>query len=144
MLSMRTIDLSPLERSFIGADHLTQLVKAAYLQSKQQSYPPYNIESLEKDKYQITVAVAGFKREEIEVEAHDNKLTVKGVKATQDSTNESAKYLHKGISDRNFNHSFQLGDHIRVDGADMENGLLSIQLKRVVPDELKPRKIEIN
>lgn len=140
---MRTIDLSPLERSFIGADHLTQLVKAAYLQSKQQSYPPYNIESLEKDKYQITVAVAGFKREEIEVEAHDNKLTVKGVKATN-AANEKSKFLHKGISDRNFNHSFQLGDHIRVDGADMENGLLSIKLNRVVPDELKPRKIEIN
>ena len=137
---MRNIDLSPLYRSFIGFDHLASMIDAASQNEKQTSYPPYNIELLAEDKYRITMAVAGFSREQIAIEVQENTLKVTGSK---ENKAQEQKFLHKGISERNFERKFQLGDHVKVLAADMENGLLHIDLERVIPDAKKPRKIEI-
>jgi molecular chaperone IbpA len=144
---MRNIDLSPLYRSFIGFDHLASMIDSASKNEKQTTYPPYNIELLAEDKYRITMAVAGFAKDEVSIEVQENTLQVIGVKAVKesaDSTNkEERKFLHKGISERSFERKFQLGDHIKVLAADLENGLLHVDLERVVPESKKPRKIEI-
>lgn len=137
---MRNIDLSPLYRSFIGFDHLASMIDAASRNENQAGYPPYNIELMAEDKYRITMAVAGFSPEQISIEVEDNTLKVNGTKAKSE---EEKKFLHKGISERNFERKFQLGDHVKVLAADMENGLLHIDLERVIPEEKKPRKIEI-
>ena len=138
---MRTIDLSPLYRSFIGFDHLATMIDAASRNEKQASYPPYNIELLAEDKYRITMAIAGFFKNEITIEVEDNTLTINGQKPEKDSGER--KFLHKGISERNFERRFQLGDHVKVLTADMENGLLHVDLERVIPEAKKARKIEI-
>ncbi|WP_100644640.1 Hsp20 family protein [Alteromonas facilis] len=137
---MRNIDLSPLYRSFIGSDHLASLVDAATRAEKQSGYPPYNIELVGDDKYRITMAVAGFSKDDVVIEVQDNSLSVTGNK---EAKSEERKFLHKGISERNFERKFQLGDHVKVLAADMENGLLHIDLERVIPEAKKPRKIEI-
>lgn len=139
---MRTIDLSPLYRSFIGSDHLASLIDAASRQEKQASYPPYNIELLGEDKYRITMAVAGFSKNDVEVEVQENTLKVSGKREAPEN-DEQRKFLHKGISERNFERKFQLGDNVKVLAADLENGLLHIDLERIVPEAQKPRKIEI-
>jgi molecular chaperone IbpA len=142
---MRTIDLSPLYRSFIGSDHLAAMIDAAARNEKQASYPPYNIELLGEDKYRITMAVAGFAQENIDILVQENTLHVTGkIPASEDKDNETQRqFLHKGISERNFERKFQLGDHVKVLAADMEHGLLNIDLERVIPEAKKPRKIEI-
>ena len=139
---MRTVDLSPLYRSFIGFDHLASLMDAAARTDKQQSFPPYNIEALDKDKYRITMAVAGFSEDELSLQSENNTLVVSGTKAGKDQ-NDERKFIHQGIAERNFERKFQLGDHVKVLGADLANGLLSIDLEREIPEALKPRKIEI-
>jgi molecular chaperone IbpA len=160
---MRNIDLSPLYRSFIGFDHLATMIDTASRNEKQSTYPPYNIELLAEDKYRITMAVAGFSKDEVSIEVRENTLQVVGIKPaksfgnkepvgisaeTKSSQSKSGeeqerKFLHKGISERNFERKFQLGDHVKVLAADMENGLLHVDLERVVPEEKKPRRIEI-
>lgn len=137
---MRNIDLSPLYRSFIGFDHLENMLNAASRNEKQAGYPPYNIELTGEDKYRISMAVAGFAKEQISIQVENNTLQVLGNKT--DSEGER-KFLHKGISERNFERKFQLSDHVKVLAADLENGLLHIDLERVIPDAMKPRKIEI-
>jgi len=137
---MRNIDLTPLYRSFIGFDHLASMIDSATRNEKQSTYPPYNIELLAEDKYRITMAVAGFAKEEVSIEVVENTLQVTGTKPAKD---EERKFLHKGISERSFERKFQLGDHVKVLAADMENGLLHVDLERVVPEAKKPRKIEI-
>ena len=137
---MRTIDLSPLYRSFIGSDHLASLVDAASRAEKQSTYPPYNIELVGDDKYRITMAVAGFSKDDVSIEVQENSLKISGTKESKD---EERKFLHKGISERNFERKFQLGDHVKVLAADLENGLLHIDLERIIPEAKKPRKIEI-
>lgn len=139
---MRTIDLSPLYRSFIGSDHLAALVDAAARNEKQASYPPYNIELLGDDKYRITMAVAGFSQDHIDITVQENTLIVTGKNDTPKDEAER-KFLHKGISERSFERKFQLGDNVKVLAADMENGLLHIDLERIIPEAEKPRKIEI-
>ncbi|USE71091.1 heat-shock protein [Pseudoalteromonas maricaloris] len=139
---MRTVDLSPLYRSFIGFDHLAQLMDAASRNEKQPSFPPYNIEATGEDKYQITMAVAGFTEQELSLESENNTLTVKGEKQNKEDKAER-KFIHQGIAERNFERKFQLGDHVKVIGAGLENGLLVIDLEREIPEALKPRKIEI-
>ena len=139
---MRTVDLSPLYRSFIGFDHLASLMDAAALTDKHPSFPPYNIEALDKDKYRITMAVAGFSEDELSLQSENNTLVVSGTKAGKDQ-NDERKFIHQGIAERNFERKFQLGDHVKVLGADLANGLLSIDLEREIPEALKPRKIEI-
>lgn len=138
---MRNIDLSPLYRSFIGFDHLASMIDAASRNEKQASYPPYNIELLDEDKYRITMAIAGFSKEEINIEVQENHLNVTGNKGEKSETDR--KYLHKGISERNFERKFQLGDHVKVLAADIQNGLLHIDLERLIPEAKKPRRIEI-
>ena len=139
---MRSIDLSPLYRSFIGSDHLASLVDAASRAEKQSTYPPYNIELLAEDKYRITMAIAGFSKDDINIVVEDNTLSITGTK-NSDADKQERKFLHKGISERNFERKFQLGDHVKVLAADLENGLLHVDLERVIPAAKKPRKIEI-
>lgn len=141
---MRTnTDFSPLYRSFIGFDHLASMMDKASRADKQSTYPPYNIELLADDQYRITMALAGFAENELEIESKDNNLIVTGTKAAnKDATDR--KFLHQGIAERSFERKFQLGDHVKVIGAFMENGLLHIDLKREIPEALKPRKIAIN
>ena len=141
-MNMRTIDLSPLYRSFIGSDHLASMIDAASRHEKQTSYPPYNIELLGEDKYRITMAIAGFAKDDVDIEVQENTLKVSG-KREGEKNETDRKFLHKGISERNFERKFQLGDNVKVLAADLENGLLHIDLERVVPESQKPRKIEI-
>ena len=138
---MRTIDLSPLYRSFLGFDQLAHLLDDASRNDKQNGYPPYNIELLSEDKYRITMAVAGFGKDQLVIEVRENLLFISGQKPSK--TEVEQKFLHKGISERSFERKFQLGAHVKVLAADMENGLLHVDLERVIPDALKPRKIEI-
>jgi molecular chaperone IbpA len=141
---MRTAtDLSPLYRSFIGFDHLAGLIDKASRADKQSSYPPYNVELLAEDQYRITMAIAGFAEQELDIESKQDTLIVTGTKSASDS-NKERKFLHQGIADRNFERKFQLGEHVKVIGAFIENGLLSIDLEREIPEALKPRKIAIN
>ncbi len=149
---MRTsTDFSPLYRSFIGFDHLAGLIDKASRADKQSSYPPYNIELLAEDQYRITMAVAGFSEQDIDIESKDNSLVIVGTKAqianSTDGNKENKiarKFLHQGIAERNFERKFQLGEHVKVVGAYMENGLLHVDLQREIPEALKSRKIAIN
>lgn len=138
---MRNLDLTPLYRSFIGFDHLASMMDNATRQEKQPAYPPYNIELLAEDRYRITMAVAGFVEDELDIETQQNHLVIKGTKA---KTGEDKTFLYQGIAERNFERKFQLGDFVKVIDAAIENGLLHIELEREIPEALKPRKIAIN
>lgn len=138
---MRTYDFSPLYRSAIGFDRLSHLLDNALRAETQPNYPPYNIELAGENQYRITMAVAGFNREELEIEAEQDGLKVIGRKP-RDEVQRS--YLHRGIAARDFEHRFQLAEHVRVVGASLENGLLNIDLVREVPEAMKPRRISIN
>ena len=138
---MRTFDFAPLYRSAIGFDRLAQVVDAALRSDNQPSYPPYNIELVAEDKYRISMAVAGFERGELEIESVEDTLKVVGRKQ---GTEANRTFLHRGIAARDFEHRFQLADHVRVTNASLENGLLNIELVREVPEAKKPRKIAIN
>ena len=141
---MRTsTDFSPLYRSFIGFDHLAGLIDKASRADKQSSYPPYNVELLAEDQYRITMAIAGFADDELEIETKQSTLIVTGTKPSKQE-DVTRKFLHQGIAERNFERKFQLGDHVKVIGAFMEHGLLHIDLEREIPEALKPRKIAIN
>ncbi len=138
---MRSFDLSPLFRSSVGFDRLDKLFDTAFREAARDvSYPPYNIAKTGADSYRITMAVAGFGEGDLDIVAHDNMLSVKG---QQKDAAKDLEYLHRGIAQRAFEHRFQLADHVRVVGAKLTNGLLDIDLERVVPEEKKPRKIEI-
>ncbi len=137
---MRTIDLSPLYRSLVGFDRLADQLDAAARNEAASGYPPYNIERTGENDYRIEIAVAGFKPEELNVEVKENLLTVTGRKAANDETKQ---YLHRGLAERNFERKFQLTDYLIVVDADLSNGLLSIALKRELPEALKPRTVEI-
>ncbi|HBC09438.1 MAG TPA: hypothetical protein DC046_17915 [Rhodospirillaceae bacterium] len=138
---MRTIDFTPLFRHSVGFDRLERLLDSAMRHDDGNSYPPYNIEQLGEDTYRITMAVAGFGESDLEVTVNDGTLIVTGKHA--DGQDENVVYVHRGIAGRAFERRFQLADHIEVKGGALENGLLHIELERVVPDEKKPRKIEI-
>lgn len=136
---MRTaFDFTPYRRSTVGFDRLFSLLETGLRED--DSYPPFDILRDGEDSYQITLAVAGFRPEDIELVAHQNQLTVTGKRAEEDGGGE---YLHRGIATRAFERRFQLADYIEVGEAKFDNGLLSIALKRVVPEAMKPRKIEI-
>ncbi|MEZ5812719.1 MAG: Hsp20 family protein [Rhizobiaceae bacterium] len=139
---MRNVDFSPFYRSTVGFDRLFSMLDAMGKPESAQSYPPYNIERTGEDAYRITMAVAGFGEDELELEAHRNVLTVKGEKA-EHNEDESAELLYRGIAGRTFERRFQLADHVEVRGAELKNGLLHIDLVREVPEELKPRRIAI-
>lgn len=136
---MRTnFDFAPYRRSTVGFDRLFNLLEAGARED--DGYPPFDILKDGEDSYRITLAVAGFAPEDIEVVAQQNQLTVKGNRAAD---NERGEYLHRGIATRAFERRFQLADFIEAGAASFENGLLSIELRRVVPEAMKPRKIEI-
>jgi len=138
---MDGFDFAPLFRSTIGFDRLTQLLDAAtHVDSGTLAYPPYNIEATGENAYRLTMAVAGFSAEDLDVTAKEGALIVTG-KARKDE--DTARYLHRGIARRAFERRFQLADHIRVAGASLDNGLLHVDLVREVPEALKPRKIAI-
>lgn len=138
---MRHVDFSPLYRSTVGFDRLFSMLDTVGQPDNGQTYPPYNIERTGEDAYRISMAVAGFGEDEISIEAHRNVLTVKGEKAEERS--EENEFLYRGIAARAFERRFQLADFVEVSGAQLKNGLLHIELKRNIPDEMKPRKIEI-
>jgi molecular chaperone IbpA len=139
---MRTLDFSPLYRSTVGFDHLSSLLDSINRSDASQTgYPPYNIELMDKDQYQITMAVAGFLEEELDIQTEKGTLTITGKKASEDSSERN--YLHQGIAARNFERRFQLADHVEVTGARLANGLLHIDLAREIPEAMKPKKIAI-
>ena len=136
---MRTIDFAPLYRSVVGFDRLADLLETARVDAA-AGYPPYNIERTDENAYRVEIAVAGFRPEELNIEVKENLLTVQGRKAAND---DQRKYLHRGLAERNFERRFQLADYVVVTEAGLADGLLSISLKRELPEALKPRRIEI-
>ena len=132
-------DYTPLYRSSVGFDRLFRMLDEAN-SVEPTTYPPYNIERVGDDEYRITIAIAGFGPQDVNIEAKGNTLTVSGKKADKQ---QSGEVLHQGIAARGFERRFQLADHVEVKGADMDNGLLHIALKREVPEALKPRQIPI-
>lgn len=137
---MNAFDMSPLFRTAIGFDRLARMLETARAQAEGAGYPPYNIEKTGEDSYVLTMAVAGFGPNDLEVVVRDNTLTISG-RAPQ--AEEGRSFLHRGIAGRAFERRFVLADHIVVEGAKLENGLLEVALRRVVPEALKPRRIEI-
>lgn len=137
---MRTFDLSPLMRSTVGFDHLSRLLDSALTTEGAAAYPPYNIEKLGEDDYRITMAVAGFAPDELTVTVQEGTLLIAGKGRDE---KDDRKFLHRGIAKRAFERRFELADTIRVGDARFENGLLEVELKRVIPDHKKPRQIEI-
>jgi molecular chaperone IbpA len=139
---MDRFDFSPLFRSTIGFDRLTRLVDAASrADSVSAGYPPYNIEKTGEDAYRLTMAVAGFSGDELDITVQENSLVVTG-KARKEE--EEGRYLHRGIARRAFERRFSLAEHIKVVGASLENGMLHVNLVHEVPEAAKPRKIEIS
>ena len=136
---MRTIDFSPLYRSVVGFDRLADLLDTAAADSA-AGYPPYNIERTDENAYRVEIAVAGFRPEELSIEVKENLLTVSGRKAAND---EPRRFLHRGLAERNFERRFQLADFVVVTDANLADGLLSLSLKRELPEALKPRRIDI-
>ena len=137
---MRTLDFSPLYRSVVGFDRLADLLDAANSETA-NGYPPYNIERTDDNAYRIDIAVAGFKSDELTIEVKENLLTVQGRKSAND---EGKRYLHRGLAARNFERRFQLADYVQVTEAQLADGLLSVSLRRELPEALKPRKIDIS
>ena len=137
---MRGYDFTPFRRSTVGFDRLFDYLESAG-RAEQDNYPPFDIEKLGDDTYRITIAVAGFKRDEIDIVAHQNMLTVTGRRSEQKGRDGS--YLHMGIANRAFERRFELADFVRVTNADLADGLLTIELAREIPEAMKPRKIAI-
>ena len=140
---MRQFDLTPFRRSAIGFDRLFDMLETNARQAQTENYPPFNLERVAEDRYRITIAVAGFKSDEIDVTAQQNMLLVAGKKDAENDRN-SGDFLHLGIANRSFERRFELADFIRVESASMNDGLLTIELVREVPEAMKPRKITVN
>jgi molecular chaperone IbpA len=140
---MRQFDLTPLYRSTVGFDRLAQLLDSVTGADVDAPYPPYNIERLGESEYRITMAVAGFSREEIKVDVKESTLTVRGERKAEVSEGDR-RYLHRGIASRSFERKFQLADHVEVKGADLKDGLLNVDLVRNLPERMRPRSIPIN
>jgi molecular chaperone IbpA len=136
---MRSYDFAPLWRSTIGFDRLFDLAEAAQ-RAGEDNYPPFNIERLADNRYQISLAVAGFSPDEISVTAEQNVVTIEGHKAEK----AEREFLYRGISTRNFKRQYSLADHVEVKSAAFDNGLLKIELVREIPEAMKPRRIAIN
>ena len=138
---MRTFDLTPLLRSSIGFDHIHRLTESLdRLSGSDVAYPPYNIEKLTDDDYRLSMAVAGFAQDQLDVTVEDDALTIAGKAEDGDGERE---FLHRGIARRAFQRSFQLAENIKVTGANLENGLLTVELAREVPEHKRPRSIDI-
>lgn len=138
---MRRLDMTPFFRSSIGFDRLLNQLDGVARAGDVSTYPPYNIEKTGEDTYRLTMAVAGFSQDELGIEIEDSQMTVTG-RMDKDDEGER-RYLHRGIAERMFERRFNLADYMQVVGADLENGLLHIELKRELPEAMKPRAIEI-
>ncbi|CRY55722.1 MULTISPECIES: small heat shock chaperone IbpA [Yersinia] len=136
---MRNTELAPLYRSAIGFDRLFNLLESGQNQTN-GGYPPYNVELVDDNHYRIAIAVAGFAEKDLDITTQDNLLIVRGSRAGEPV---QRTYLYQGIAERNFERKFQLAEHVKIKGANLVNGLLYIDLERVVPENLKPRRIEI-
>ena len=137
---MRTIDLTPLYRTIVGFDRMANLIESGARLDSAPGWPPYNIEQTATDAYSIELAVAGFGPHDLSIEVKEGLLTVTGKKVASD---ENRTFLHRGIAERGFERRYQLADHVRITGANLEHGMLSLALVREVPEALKPRKIAI-
>ena len=138
---MRTFDYSPFYRTSVGFDRVFDLLDSVASHAGSNGYPPYNIEKAGDNAYRIVMAVAGFAESELNVTQKENELLVTGQTAPNGETEK--QYLYRGIAGRNFERRFQLADHVKVSGAKLANGLLTIDLQREIPEEKKPRAIEI-
>jgi len=141
---MRTLDFTPVFRSTVGFDRMARLLDHAMRATEAANtptYPPYNIEKLGEDDYRISMAVAGFSQDDLEITAENGQLIIAG--KIEKPEGEERSYLHRGIATRNFERRFDIADHIRVTGASLENGLLHVELVREVPEAMKPRKVAI-
>jgi molecular chaperone IbpA len=138
---MRTIDLTPLYRTIVGFDRMASLIETGTRLDTAPGWPPYNIEQTGEDAYQIELAVAGFGPDDLSIELKEGLLTVTGKKLP---TDEARNFIHRGIAERGFERRYQLADHVRVTGANLEHGMLTLSLVREVPEALKPRKIAIS
>ena len=139
---MTTFDFSPLFRTSIGYDRLASLLNSANRLEQGAGFPPYNIQKAGEDRYRITMAVAGFSQDELNITTENNRLVVTGEKAEEKETDDNA-FLYRGIATRSFERRFNLAEHVRVKGAALDNGLLHIELEREIPEAMKPRTIEI-
>ncbi|TNE58853.1 MAG: Hsp20 family protein [Alphaproteobacteria bacterium] len=137
---MNTFDFSPLYRSTVGFDRLARMLDTAAQVETGSTYPPYNIEQVDENDYRITMAVAGFSEDELNIEVKENAMTVTGAVEKKEAERQ---FLHRGIAERSFERKFQLADHVKVVGAKLENGLLHIDLVREIPEAKKPRQIQI-
>lgn len=137
---MQPKDLSPLYRTLVGFDRISSLMDQALRNDAATGYPPFNIEQTGDDDYRIELAVAGFSEDELSIDFKENTLLVSGRKAPVE---EARRFLHRGIAERSFERRFGLADYVRVDGAELSNGILTVHLKRELPEALKPRKIAI-
>ncbi|MGR5178604.1 Hsp20 family protein [Vibrio parahaemolyticus] len=136
---MRTVDFTPLYRNAIGFDRLFNMMEANSAKNSSGGYPPYNIEHQDENHFRITMAVAGFAEDQLDLTQKENMLIVKGERKAEEGKN----YVYQGIAERDFERKFQLADYVKVVGASMENGLLHIDLEREIPEAMQPRKIEI-
>jgi molecular chaperone IbpA len=139
---MRQFDFTPFRRSAIGFDRLFDLLETSARQAGSENYPPFNLERVADDRYRITIAVAGFKSDEIDITAQQNLLLVTGKKAGENENNQGS-YLHLGIANRSFERRFELADFVRVESANLADGLLTIELVREVPEAMKPKKVVV-
>ena len=138
---MTTFDFSPLYRTSVGFDRLASLMSSATRQDQGNSYPPYNIRITSEDHYRITMAVAGFAEDELDITTEQSRLMVTG--QSKEEQEEQGEYLYRGIATRSFERRFNLADHVKVVSASLENGLLHIDLEREIPEAMKPRTIKI-
>lgn len=141
MTRLTTLDLPSFHRATVGFDRMFNELERQFANSSPQGYPPYNIVQLSEDDYTISIAVAGFSMEDLEITKDKNILRIEGTSPKGDDT---VNYLHKGIGGRNFRREFTLADHVEVEGATLELGMLNISLKREVPAALQPKKIAIH
>ena len=135
-------DFTPYRRATVGFDRLFDLLETSARQGQTDNYPPFDIERTSEDAYRITIAVAGFKPEEIDMTAQANKLVVTGKKA--DASEDGRQFVHRGIATRTFERRFELADYVQVKAAALDNGLLTIELQREVPEAMRPRKIVLD
>ena len=139
---MNTLDLSPFYRNSIGFDQLASMLDSTLRsENSANSYPPYNIEVIDENKYEITLSVSGFSENELDIQVENKALTVRGSKAADDV---KRNYLHKGIAARAFERKFNLADYVEITGAQLKDGLLSISLVKEIPEVMKPKRININ
>jgi molecular chaperone IbpA len=136
--------LTPLYKSTVGFEHLASILEQLTTAETDNGYPPYNIERVDENNYRITMAVAGFSENDLDIEVKEGMLRIAGNKtAEKERENDETVFLHRGIASRNFERRFRLAEYVEVSGAKLENGLLHIDLRRELPDAMKPRKIEI-